>query len=64
MWFINAPLLLLLVYIGTGFPLGSAFTALFMTDFVVVCGLVGALVRSQFKWGFYVLGIFGLSYVM
>ncbi|VDB87192.1 unnamed protein product [Peniophora sp. CBMAI 1063] len=64
MWFINAPALLLMVYVGTGFPLGSVFTALFMTVVTVVCGLVGALVRTSYKWGYFVMGVFSLFYVI
>ena len=49
MWFISAPCLLLMVYVGTGFPLSGAFTSLFMTVVTVVCGLLGALVRTSYK---------------
>lgn len=30
---------------------------------VVVTGLVGALVRSSYKWGYFVFGILALYYV-
>ena len=49
MWFINSPTLLLMVYVGTGFPMDSVFSALFMTVVTVVCGLLGALVRTSYK---------------
>ncbi|KAI0032069.1 family A G protein-coupled receptor-like protein [Vararia minispora EC-137] len=64
MWFINAPLLLLTLYIGTGFPLQGVFSALFLSDVAVVCGLVGALVQTSYKWGYYVIGVFALFYVI
>jgi len=64
MWFINAPALLLLQYIGAGFPLRNAFAAFFMCDAAVVCGLVGALVSTTYKFGYYTVGCCCLFYVM
>ena len=49
MWFVCAPALNLMVYVGTGFPLSGAFTSLFMTEVTVVCGLLGALTRTSYK---------------
>ncbi|KAI0059994.1 family A G protein-coupled receptor-like protein [Artomyces pyxidatus] len=62
-WFINAPLLLLAVFLGTGFSLEEAFMPLFFADVAVVCGLVGALVHSQYKWGYYTMGLCSLLYI-
>ncbi|KAA1471918.1 family A G protein-coupled receptor-like protein [Dentipellis sp. KUC8613] len=62
-WFINAPLELLLIFIGTGFPLRDTFVTLFMADALVVLGLVGSLVHSTYKWGYYTMGVFALFYV-
>ncbi|KAI0319337.1 family A G protein-coupled receptor-like protein [Amylostereum chailletii] len=63
-WFINAPLVLLITFIGTGFPLGSIFSTLFMADFVVIAGLVGALVHSTYKWGYFSMGVSALFYIV
>lgn len=63
-WFINAPLLLLSVFLGVGFPLGATFSTLFLADAAVVSGLVGALVHSTYKWGYYVFAVFSLFYVL
>ncbi|THH18897.1 hypothetical protein EW146_g2184 [Bondarzewia mesenterica] len=66
-WFINAPLIILLLFIGTGFPLGiplgHTFSPIFFTEVAVIGGLVGAVVHSTYKWGYYVFGVFGLFYV-
>ncbi|EIM87465.1 family A G protein-coupled receptor-like protein [Stereum hirsutum FP-91666 SS1] len=62
-WFINAPLLLLSVFLGTGFPLGATVSTFFLADAAVVVGLVGALVHSTYKWGYYVFAVFSLFYV-
>ncbi|KAI0060000.1 family A G protein-coupled receptor-like protein [Artomyces pyxidatus] len=62
-WFINAPLLLLIMFLGTGFPLMDGFLPLFFADAAVVLGLVGALVHSTYKWGYFTMGVFSLFYV-
>jgi len=62
-WFINFPLLLLELLLATGLSLSDIVTTLFMADVLVVCGLVGALVHSTYKWGYYVFGVAALFYV-
>ena len=62
-WFITFPLLLLSVLLCTGLSLSDILTTLFMGEFMVVSGLVGALVQSSYKWGFYVFGLMGLFYI-
>lgn len=62
-WFITFPLLLLSVLLATGLSLSDILTTLFMGAFIVICGLVGSLVHSTYKWGFFVFGMFALFYV-
>ena len=62
-WFINFPLLLVLVLTATGLALTEILTIAFWSWVVVVCGLVGALVRSSYKWGYFVFGLFALFYI-
>ncbi|KAI0063994.1 family A G protein-coupled receptor-like protein [Artomyces pyxidatus] len=62
-WFINFPLALLALLIGTGFPLINSFITIFMADAAVVSLLVGSLVASTYKWGYYVMGCASLFYV-
>jgi len=38
-------------------------TTLFFSWFLVVNGLVGALVTSSYKWGYFVFGLFGLFFI-
>ena len=38
-------------------------TTLFMGIVLVICGLVGALVHSDYKWGYYTFGCSALLYV-
>ncbi|OSX65226.1 hypothetical protein POSPLADRAFT_1044634 [Postia placenta MAD-698-R-SB12] len=62
-WFITLPLLLLELLLATGLTLSDIFTAIFMGWVLVICGLVGAFVITSYKWGFYVIGVFGLFYI-
>ena len=62
-WFITFPLLLLSVLLSTGLSLSDITTTLFMGMFMVICGLVGALVQSTYKWGFYVFGCVALFHI-
>lgn len=62
-WFINFPLLLLEVLLTTGVPLSDILVTLFMSIVLVVCGLVGALVHSTYKWGYYTFGCTALLYI-
>ncbi|KAI0061917.1 family A G protein-coupled receptor-like protein [Artomyces pyxidatus] len=62
-WFINAPLIVLMLLLATGLPLSEIFVTIFMTLVVVVTGLVGALTASSYKWGYWTMGVFALLYV-
>ncbi|PCH38030.1 heat shock protein 30 [Wolfiporia cocos MD-104 SS10] len=62
-WFITFPLSLLEVLLATGLSLSDITTTLFMAIVVVICGLVGALVHSTYKWGYYVFGVAALFYI-
>ena len=62
-WFICFPLLLLELLLATGLSLSDIMTTLFMGIFLVICGLVGALVHSDYKWGYYVFGCAALIYI-
>jgi bacteriorhodopsin len=62
-WFINFPLLLILLLSTTGLPLSDILTTSFFAWFVVVCGLVGALVATIYKWGYFVFGVLALMYI-
>jgi len=62
-WFITFPLLLLLLLFTTGLSLSDILTTCFWAWFVVICGLVGALVASSYKWGFFTMGVVALMYI-
>lgn len=57
-WFINFPLLLILLLFTSGLSLSDILTTAFFAWVVVVCGLCGALTPSDF-----VLGVAALFYI-
>ena len=62
-WFVCLPLLLLELLLATGLSLGDILTAAFAAVVLVINGLVGALVPSDYKWGYYVFGACALIYI-
>ncbi|THH32124.1 hypothetical protein EUX98_g2075 [Antrodiella citrinella] len=62
-YFINFPILLAMLQFASGLALSDILITGFFAWFVVVCGLVGALVASIYKWGYFVMGVFGLIYI-
>ncbi|GAA5924262.1 opsin family protein [Sporobolomyces koalae] len=55
-WTITTPLLLLELAFTTGLPLSQIFILIFMDLLMIVTGLIGALVPSVYKWGFFAFG--------
>ena len=62
-WFISFPLVLLELLLATGLSLSDIFTTLFMSVVLVITGLVGALVPSTYKWGYFTFGVLALFYI-
>ena len=49
--------------LATGLTLSDILTTCFMAWVVVVCGLVGALVPSTYKWGYFTFGCVAMIYI-
>ncbi|KZT09473.1 heat shock protein 30 [Laetiporus sulphureus 93-53] len=62
-WTVTFPLSVLELLLATGLSLSDIVTTCFMCIVVIVMGLVGAIVLSTYKWGYFVFGIAGLFYV-
>jgi len=62
-WTITTPLLLLELLLATGLPTTDVFICVFMDLTMIITGLVGALVASSYKWGFFAFGCAALLYV-
>ncbi|EHY54696.1 hypothetical protein HRR83_004179 [Exophiala dermatitidis] len=62
-YFITAPLLLTTLLLVSGLPTPTILYVLFMSEVMVIMGLVGALVKSTYKWGFYTFGCVAFLFV-
>jgi len=63
-WVVNFPLLLLTVLLASGTTASDMFATVFMSILAVIAGLIGALVPSTYKWGYFVFGVIALVFVI
>jgi bacteriorhodopsin len=62
-WFVTTPLLLLDILLTAGLPWPTILYTLLMDEIMVVTGLVGALVASSYKWGYFVFAMVALFFI-
>jgi len=62
-WTITTPLLLLTLLLITPVPTSTVFITIFMDIVMIVTGLIGSLVQSRYKWGFWTMGMFAMFWV-
>jgi bacteriorhodopsin len=55
-WFITTPLLLMDLLLTAGMPWPTVLWTILVDEVMIVTGLVGALVQSDYKWGYYTFG--------
>jgi bacteriorhodopsin len=63
-WFITTPLLLMDLMLTAGMPWPTIAWVIVVDWIMIVTGLVGALVRSVYKWGYFAFGCFALLYIV
>jgi len=62
-WIITTPMLLSFLFLGSGVASSDLFVVSFMGIFAFVTLLVGALVTSVYKWGFYAFSVASIFYI-
>jgi len=62
-WFVTTPLLLMDLLLTAGLPWPTILYTILMDWIMVVTGLVGALVASSYKWGYFVFAMFALFFI-
>jgi len=62
-WVITTPLLLLDILLTAGLPWPTILFTILLDEIMIVTGLVGALVESSYKWGYFVFAMFALFYI-
>ncbi|KAI1465358.1 bacteriorhodopsin [Daldinia caldariorum] len=63
-WVITTPLLLLGVLLTAGVPTPTILATLLADEIMIVTGLIGALTRTRFKWGFWAFGTAALLFIV
>ncbi|KAK4683811.1 hypothetical protein P7C73_g6409, partial [Tremellales sp. Uapishka_1] len=62
-WVITTPALLLELLLASGLPLSDIITLVFFDLVMIITGLVGSLIVSRYKWGFFAFGNAALVYI-
>lgn len=62
-WTITTPFLLLTLLLVTPIPLSNVVFCIFADLVMIITGLVGSLVHSEYKWGYFVFGCVAMFYV-
>ncbi|KAF4458565.1 hypothetical protein FALBO_14704 [Fusarium albosuccineum] len=63
-WFITTPLLLMDLLLTAGMPWPTVLWVILVDWVMIVTGLVGALVKSSYKWGYFAFGCAALAYIV
>lgn len=62
-WVVTTPLLLLDLLLTAGVPTHTILATLLADEIMVVTGLVGALTRTSYKWGYWTFGMVALFFI-
>ena len=62
-WFVTTPLLLMDLMLTAAMPWPTVLWIILVDEMMIVTGLVGALVESSYKWGYFTFGCAGLCYI-
>ena len=63
-WFVTTPLLLLDLLLTAGVPWPTTLIVILADEVMIVTGLVGALTRTSYKWGYWTFGMVAFFYVV
>lgn len=63
-WVITTPLLLLDLLLTAALPLPTILFVILVDEIMIITGLIGALVASSYKWGYFVFGCVALVYIL
>lgn len=62
-WFLTTPLVLLDLFLTCGLPTSTIWITILINEITVITLLVGALVKSSYKWGYFVFGVVAFFFV-
>ncbi|KAI4859982.1 bacteriorhodopsin [Hypoxylon rubiginosum] len=62
-WVITTPLLLLDLLLTAGVPTPTILATILADEIMIATGLIGALTRTRYKWGFWTFGMAALFFI-
>ena len=62
-WVVTTPLLLTELLLIAGLPLNVILSSIFADEVMIISGLIGGLVVSEYKWAFFVFGCVAMFWV-
>jgi bacteriorhodopsin len=62
-WVITTPLLIAELLLTAGLPINIILSTIFADIVMIICGLIGGLVPSVYKWAFYVFGCVAMFWI-
>ncbi|KAL8971562.1 MAG: hypothetical protein Q9183_000996 [Haloplaca sp. 2 TL-2023] len=62
-WTLTTPLLLMDLLLTAGLPWPTVLYTILLDEIMIITGLVGALVQSSYKWGYFVFGCVAFLWV-
>ena len=62
-WVVTTPLLVSELLLGAGLPTNIILSTVFADVVMIICGLIGGLVPTQYKWAFFVFGCVAMFWV-
>lgn len=63
-WFVTTPLLLTDLLLTAGLPWPTILITILADEIMIVCGLIGALTKTSYKWGYWTFGMFAFFFVI
>ncbi|KAF7548068.1 hypothetical protein G7046_g8800 [Stylonectria norvegica] len=63
-WFCTTPLLLLDLLLTAGMPITIIIATIVADEIMIVCGLIGALTETRYKWAYFVFSMFAFFFVI
>ncbi|KAH6671916.1 hypothetical protein B0J14DRAFT_594686 [Halenospora varia] len=62
-WFVTTPLLLMALLLTCALPWPTILYTILIDEVMIITGLVGALVASSYKWGYFVFAVLALIFI-
>ena len=62
-WIITSPLIISQILLTAGLPINTILSTMFVDVVMIVCGLIGGLVSTEYKWAFFVFACISMCLI-